>query len=69
MVEGVVDLMSTAAVVAIVGLAALGLLIVDLVRRELVGPRPVAVHYRSYGIVLTLAFVALVTLRFVTLGA
>jgi hypothetical protein len=69
MVKGVLDLMSTAAVVAVVGLAALGLLVADLVRRELVGPRPVAVHYRSYGVALTVVFVALVTLRFVTLGA
>jgi hypothetical protein len=68
MVKDVLDLMSTAAVVAVVGVAALGLLFVDLVRRELVA-RPVAVRYRSYGVALTLVFVALVTLRFVTLGA
>ena len=34
-----------------------------------VGRRPVVVHYRYYGVALTVAFVALVTLRFLTLGA
>lgn len=69
MVKGVLDLLSTAAVVAVVGLAAVGLFFVDLVRREWVGSRPVSGHYRIYGAALTAAFVALVTLRFLALSA
>jgi hypothetical protein len=68
MVTSVVDLLSTVAAVVVVGLAAIGLLFTDLVRRELDG-RPVAVHYRNYGVAMTVAFVALVTLRFLALGA
>jgi hypothetical protein len=69
MVTSVVDLLSTVAAVVVVGLAAIGLLFTDLVRRELDGRRPVAVHYRNYGVAMTVAFVALVTLRFLALGA
>ena len=69
MVTSLMDLLSTAAGVVVVGLAAIGLLVVDLVRRELGGSRPVGVHHLNYGAALTVAFVALVTVRFLTLGA
>jgi hypothetical protein len=68
MVDGVLDLLSTVAVVVVVGVAALGLLSVDLVRRELAGSRSVGVHYRAYGVATAVVFLALVILRFVTLG-
>jgi len=66
MAATVQDLLSTAAVVVAVGLAAVCLLVADLVRREVresAGPL-----YLISGSVLTAAFLAVATIRFVTLG-
>jgi hypothetical protein len=68
-VNGVLGLLSTATVVAIVGVTAVGLLVSDLIRREPGGRRLVARRYRGVGAAMTLAFVALATLRFFRLGA
>ena len=69
MVENLLDLLSTAPAVVAVGLAALAFLFVDVVRRELAGPRPAAAVYLICGVLMTVAFVAVVILRFVTHGA
>lgn len=69
MLKGPLDLLATVPVVVVVGVAAIGLLFIDLIRRELGGRPTVARHYRGYGIAMALAFVALATLRFVVLGA
>jgi hypothetical protein len=69
MVKGALDLLSTVAVVLVVGVAAIGLLVIDLIHRELGGPRNVAPHYRGFGVAMTVAFLALAILRFVMLGA
>lgn len=61
-------LLSAATVVTMVGLAATGVLVVDLVRRELDGQRAFSQRYRHVGAVLTLAFAALVVARFVLHG-
>lgn len=60
------DLLSATSVVAVVGVAAAGCLLVDLILRELDLGRPVAVRLRRYGAVLTVVFLALAVLRFVT---
>lgn len=70
----VVDLLSTVTVVAVVGFCAVGLLIYDLVPREFAHrplnqpERPVGAHFRVFGLVMTVAFVALATLRFTTMA-
>jgi hypothetical protein len=69
MVKGALDLLSTVTVVAVVGVAAVDLLVIDLIRRELGGRRVVLPRYRGVGAAMTLAFVGLAILRFVTLGA
>jgi hypothetical protein len=69
MVSSAVDLLSTAAAVVLVGLAPIALQSADLVRRELIGRPPTVAHFHNYGIALSVAFVTLVILRFVTLGA
>jgi hypothetical protein len=69
MVNGALDLLSSVTVVAVVGVAAVYLLVIDLIRRELGGRRIVLPHYRGVGAAMTLAFVTLAVLRFVTLGA
>ena len=60
------DLLSATSVVAVVGVAAAGCLLVDLILRELDLGRPVSVRLRRYGAVLTVVFLALAVLRFVT---
>jgi hypothetical protein len=72
MFEWLLDLLSSAVSVGLVGLAAVWFLSADLVRRELRSGQAVsaaALHPRPYGVALTVAFVALVVLRFVVLGA
>jgi hypothetical protein len=69
MVKDAMDLLSAAATVVIVGLVAIGLLCVDLARRELAGPGAVSRHYRALGVAVTAVFVSLVTLRFLALSA
>ena len=67
MAAAIQDLLSTGAVVVVVGLAAVLLLVVDLVRREVQGSA--GQRYLIAGALLTVAFVALAALRFVTLGS
>ena len=72
MSEGLLDLLSTTAAVGLVGLAAVGFLSRHLLRQELGSGQEVsatAQRHRAYGTVLTIAFVALVVLRFAVLGA
>jgi hypothetical protein len=47
----------------------MGLLVTDLVRRELAYPGPMPRHHRLYSVAITVLFVVLVILRFVTRGA
>jgi hypothetical protein len=64
------ELLSTITIVVVVGSAAAGMLVADLVARELHShPPPSARHYRGVGLSLTFAFVVLVIARFVALGA
>lgn len=65
----VLGLLSSAAVVVASGLAAAGLLLIDLVRRELAYPGVMPRHHRIYALATTALFVVLVILRFVTRGA
>lgn len=65
----ILDLLSSAAAVVAVGLAAVGLLLTDLVRRELAYPGVMPRHHRLYALATTVVFVVLVIVRFVTRGA
>jgi hypothetical protein len=80
-VHALLDLITTATVVAVVGLCSVFLLSYDLVRRELRLPPQhrrererhprlarVAARYRVYGLGLTAVFVVLVGLRFYVLA-
>lgn len=69
MILTIQDQLSTPVVVVVVGLVAAGLLLTDLVRSELLEPRAVGRLYLISGVVMTVAFVALAALRFVTLGS
>jgi uncharacterized YccA/Bax inhibitor family protein len=60
----VVDLLTAWATVTVVGLAAIGLLATDLVLRELAGAARVSARPVRLGLLLTLAFLVLVVLRF-----
>lgn len=62
--EALRDLLATAPVVTVVGLSAVVLLCVDLVRRELADGHTVTLHPRWYGLALACAFVVLAALRF-----
>jgi len=60
--------LSSEAVVIVVGVAAAVLLLVHLVRRELREMSPPGLRYLVPGAALTASFLALATLRFLTLG-
>jgi len=61
------DLLSSVVVVVLVGFAGIGCFAYDAIRREQ-GASP-GIAYRWCGVALTVAFIALVTLRFNTLAA
>lgn len=65
---GVLFDLSIASVVTVVGFVAAGLLVLDLVRHELAGSPAVSRRYRHLGAAVTVAFVALVVVRFVVHG-
>jgi len=62
------ELLTAGAVVALVGVVAAGLLVHDMIRREIVGGEAVASRHRVYSIAMAVVFFALVILRFVVRG-